>query len=163
ATDLVRESLPLMGFLVVGLLYARADGVILSLLSSRSEVGVYGLALTIAFNTIVVSQIFQRSTLSTATELFSRDVAAFADFLRRCIELMSFVAVPVAVIGTLLAGPLIGFFGDQAFVARGTPTLALLLVAAALRFFSGTLGQGLVAAHYQQVLLWLTLATLVLN
>jgi O-antigen/teichoic acid export membrane protein len=163
AVDLVRESLPLMAFLVVGLLYARADGVILSLLSSRSEVGVYGLAVTVAFNTIIVSQIFLRSTLSTATELFSRDVAAFADFLRRCMELMAFVAVPVAVIGTLLAGPLIGFFGEQAFVERGTPTLALLLVAAALRFFSGTLGQALVAAHYQQVLLRLTLATLALN
>ncbi|GAB1812022.1 oligosaccharide flippase family protein [Mycobacterium sp. MUNTM1] len=163
ATDLVRESLPLMCFLVVGLLYSRADGVILSLLSSRSEVGVYGLALTIAFNTIVVSLIFHKSTLSTATELFSRDVAAFAAFLRRCVELMSFVAVPVAVVGALLSGPLIGFFGDQAFVERGTPTLALLFVAAALRFISGTLGQGLVAAHYQQVLLWLTIATLALN
>lgn len=163
AIDLVRESLPLMCFLVVGLLYSRADGVILSLLSSRSEVGVYGLALTIAFNTIVVSLIFHKSTLSTATELFSRDVGAFAGFMRRCVELMSFVAVPVAVVGALLAGPLIGFFGDQAFVQRGTPTLAWLFVAAALRFVAGTLGQGLVAAHYQQVLLWLTLATLVLN
>ncbi|OBF70953.1 teichoic acid transporter [Mycobacterium sp. 852002-51613_SCH5001154] len=163
AADLLRESLPLMGFLVVGLLYCRADGVILSLLSTHSEVGVYGLAFTIAFNTIVVSLVFLKSTLSTATELFARDVAAFAAFLRRSVELMYFVAVPVAVVGALLAGPLIGLFGDKAFVARGTPTLALLFVAAALRFVSGTLGQGLVASHHQRVLLWLTVATLVLN
>lgn len=161
--DLLRESLPLIGFLVVGLLYCRADGVILSLLSAHSEVGVYGLAFTIAFNTIVVSLIFLKSTLSTATELFSRDVAAFAAFLRRSVELMYFVAVPVAVVGALLAGPLIALFGDRAFVARGTPTLALLFVAAALRFVSGTLGQGLVASHHQRILFWLTIATLVLN
>ena len=163
AADLLRESLPLIGFLVVGLLYCRADGVILSLLSTHSEVGVYGLAFTIAFNTIVVSLVFLKSTLSTATELFARDVAAFAGFLRRSVELMYFVAVPVAVVGALLAGPLIGLFGDQAFVARGTPTLALLFVAAALRFVSGTLGQGLVASHHQRILFWLTIATLVLN
>lgn len=163
AVDLLRESLPLTAFLVVGFLYCRADGVILSLLSTHAEVGVYGLAFTIAFNTIVVSLIFLKSTLSTATELFSRDVAAFASFLRRSVELMYFVAVPVAVVGALLAGPLIALFGDKAFVARGTPTLALLFVAAALRFVGGTLGQGLVAAHYQQVLLWLTVATLALN
>ncbi|OBI37849.1 teichoic acid transporter [Mycobacterium sp. E1386] len=163
AADLLRESLPLMGFLVVGLLYCRADGVILSLLSTHSEVGVYGLAFTIAFNTIVVSLVFLKSTLSTATELFSRDVAAFAAFLRRSVELMYFVAIPVAVVGAPLAGPLIGLFGDKGFVARGTPTLALLFVAAALRFISGTLGQGLVASHHQRVLLWLTVATLVLN
>lgn len=163
AADLLRESLPLTAFLVVGFLYCRADGVILSLLSTHAEVGVYGLAFTIAFNTIVVSLIFLKSTLSTATELFARDVAAFAGFLRRSVELMYFVAVPVAVVGALLAGPLIALFGDKAFVARGTPTLALLFVAAALRFVGGTLGQGLVAAHYQQVLLWLTVATLALN
>ncbi|GBG40076.1 O-unit flippase [Mycobacterium montefiorense] len=163
AADLLRESLPLIGFLVVGLLYCRADGVILSLLSTHSEVGVYGLAFTIAFNTIVVSLIFLKSTLSTGTELFARDVAAFAGFLRRSVELMCFVAIPVAVVGALLAGPLIGLFGDQAFVARGTPTLALLFVAAALRFVSGTLGQGLVASHHQRILFWLTIATLVIN
>ncbi|OMC35307.1 teichoic acid transporter [Mycobacterium colombiense] len=163
AADLLRESLPLIGFLVVGLLYCRADGVILSLLSTHSEVGVYGLAFTIAFNTIVVSLIFHKSTLSTATELFSRDVAAFAAFLRRSVELMCFVAVPVAVVGALLSGPLIAFFGDSEFVARGTPTLALLFVAAALRFVGGTLGQGLVASHHQRILFWLTMATLVLN
>lgn len=163
AAGLLRESLPLIGFLVVGLLYCRADGVILSLLSTHSEVGVYGLAFTIAFNTIVVSLIFLKSTLSTATALFARDVAAFAGFLRRSVELMYFVAVPVALVGALLAGPLITLFGDKAFVARGTPTLALLFVAAALRFVSGTLGQGLVASHHQRILLWLTIATLVLN
>jgi O-antigen/teichoic acid export membrane protein len=163
AADLLRESLPLIGFMVVGLLYCRADGVILSLLSSHSEVGVYGLALTIAFNTIVISLIFLKSTLSTFTELFARDVAAFAGFLRRSVELMFFVAVPIAVVGALLAGPLIEFFGDKAFVERGTPTLALLFFAAALRIVGGTLGQGLVAAHYQQVLFWLTIATLALN
>lgn len=163
SADLLRETLPLIGFLVVGILYTRADGVILSLLSTHSEVGAYGLALTIAFNTIVVSLVFLKSTLSTGTELYARDVAAFADFLRRSVELMYFVAVPVAVIGVLLARELIALFGDQAFVARGTPTLALLFVAAALRFVGGTLGQGLVASHNQKVLLWLTVATLVLN
>ncbi|OBG54563.1 MULTISPECIES: oligosaccharide flippase family protein [unclassified Mycobacterium] len=163
AADLLRETLPLIGFLVVGILYTRADGVILSLLNTHSEVGVYGLALTIAFNTIVVSLVFLKATLSTGTELFARDVAAFAAFLRRSVELMYFAAVPVAVVGALLAGPLIAFFGDKAFVARGTPTLALLFVAAALRFVGGTLGQGLVASHHQKVLLWLTVATLVVN
>ncbi|BBZ71656.1 oligosaccharide flippase family protein [Mycobacterium paraseoulense] len=163
AADLLRETLPLIGFLVVGILYTRADGVILSLLSTHSEMGVYGLALTVAFNTIVVSLVFLKATLSTGTELYARDVAAFARFLRRSVELMYFVAVPVAVVGALLAGPLIAFFGDRAFVARGTPTLALLFIAAALRFVGGTLGQGLVASHHQKVLLWLTVATLAVN
>jgi O-antigen/teichoic acid export membrane protein len=163
AIDLLRESLPLTAFLVAGLLYSNADGVILSLLSTDSEVGIYGLAFTIAWSTIAVSLVFHSSTLSTATSLYASDVGAFASFLRRSVEVMAFVAVPIAVVGSLLAGPLIAVFGDEAFVERGTLTLALLFVAAGLRFISSTLGQGLIASHQQRVLLWLTVITLVFN
>lgn len=163
SVDLLRESLPLTAFLVAGLLYSNVDGVILSLLSTDAEVGVYGLSFTIAWSTIAVSLVFHSSTLSTATGLFARDVGAFAGFLRRSVELMAYVAMPIGVIGALLAGPLIALFGDEAFVERGTPTLALLFIAAGLRFISSTLGQGLIASHQQRVLLWLTVVTLALN
>jgi O-antigen/teichoic acid export membrane protein len=150
SADLLRESLPIMGVMVVGIMYWRADGVILSLVSTHAEIGVYGLAYTVAFNTEALSIFFLKSTLSTATELFSCDVARFERFLRRSVELMYFLAVPVAVIGALLAGPLIRLFGDSAFVGRGTPTLALLFIAVAMRFVTGTLGQGLYACHDQR-------------
>lgn len=161
--DLLRESLPLMGVALVGILYWRADGVILSLLNSHAEVGVYGLAYTIAFNTEALSIFFQKSTLSTATGLYSRDVGAYVAFLRRSVELMSFLAFPVAVVGTLLAGPLIKLFSDAEFVSRGAPTLALLLIAASLRFVTGTLGQGLFACHEQRFFFRLSVGALAAN
>ncbi|OBI89249.1 oligosaccharide flippase family protein [Mycobacterium sp. 1245805.9] len=161
--DLLRESAFPIGVAVVGILYWRTDGVILSKVSTHSEVGVYGLAYTVAFNTLVVSMFFLKATLSTATELFSRDVEAFAKFLRRCVELMYFAGVPLAIIGALLARPLIELFGDREFVGRGGPTLALLFVAVALRFVTGTLGQGLFAAHQQKFLFHLSIATLAVN
>lgn len=164
ALDLLRESLPLMGVAVVGIVYWRADGVILSLVSSHAEVGVYGLAYTIAFNTEALSVFFLKSTLSTATGLFSRDVKAYTAFLRRSVELMCFLAVPVAVVGTLLAEPLIELFGDRDFVlGHGGPTLALLFIAVALRFVTATLGQGLFACHQQQYFFRLFLVTLAIN
>jgi O-antigen/teichoic acid export membrane protein len=161
--DLLRESAFPIGVAVVGVLYWRTDGVILSKVSTHAEVGVYGLAYTVAFNTLVVSMFFLKATLSTATELFSRDVAAFANFLRRCVELMYFAGVPVAIIGALLARPLIELFGDREFVERGAPTLAMLFVAVALRFVTGTLGQGLFACHHQKFLFRLSIATLAFN
>lgn len=163
SSDLLRESLSLMGVMIVGILYWRADGVILSLVSTHAEVGVYGLAYTVAFNTEVLSVFFLKSTLSTATELFSRDLARFAGFLRRSVELMYFLAIPVAVVGAMLAGPLMKLFGDSAFVGRGTPTLALLFVAVALRFVTGTLGQGLFACHDQRFFFRIFLVALGLN
>lgn len=161
--DLLRESIFPIGVAVVGVLYWRTDGVILSKVSTHSEVGVYGLAYTVAFNTLVVSMFFLKATLSTATELFSRNVEAFTAFLRRCVELMYFVGVPVAVVGALLARPLIELFGDREFVERGAPALATLFVAVALRFVTGTLGQGLFACHQQKFLFRLSIATLAFN
>ncbi|OSC41019.1 flippase [Mycobacterium decipiens] len=161
--DLLRESLFPIGVAVISILYWRTDGVILSMLSTHSEVGVYGLAYTVAFNTLVVSMFFLKATLSTATELFSRNVAEFAAFLRRSVELMYFLAVPIAVVGALLARPLIGLFGDQEFLGRGAPTLAMLFIAVALRFITGTLGQGLFACHHQRFFFRLSIATLAFN
>jgi O-antigen/teichoic acid export membrane protein len=158
--DLMREALPVIGVVVLATVYWRCDGVVLSLVSSHSEVGVYALACTIALNTVIVSLFFHKATLSTATKLFSCDVAAFARFMRRSVELMWFLAIPVAVLGGLLAGPLIGLFGDSAFVGRGTPALALLCIAAALRFVGSTLSQGLFACHHQGFLFRLSIAEL---
>ena len=103
-------------------------------MSTHSEVGVYGLAYTVAFNTVVLSTFFLKATLSTATGLFAQDVVAFAAFIRRSVEVMFFLGVPVAIVGSMLAGPVIELLGDRAFVERGAPTLALLFIAVALRF-----------------------------
>ncbi|UXA07484.1 oligosaccharide flippase family protein [Mycobacterium sp. SMC-2] len=161
--DLLRESLFPMGVTVITVLYWRADGVILSLVNTHSEVGVYGLASAIAMNTLILSVFFLKSTLSTATELFARDVAAFAAFVRHSVELMSFLAIPIAVVGMLLAGPIIRLFGDEEFVGRGAPTLALLFVAVGTRFVATTLGEDLFASNRQRFWFWLTVATLALN
>jgi O-antigen/teichoic acid export membrane protein len=162
-TDLLRESLTPMGVIVIAILYWRADGVILSLVSTHAEIGVYGLSYTIAFNIVIVSTFFLKSTLSTATELFTRDPSAFTDFMRRSVEMMCFLGVPVAVVGGMLAGPLIALLGDQQFVEHGAPTLTLLFVAVALRFITGTLSQGLFACHHQRFLFRLSVATLAVN
>jgi O-antigen/teichoic acid export membrane protein len=161
--DLLRESLAPMGVIVIAILYWRADGVILSLLSTHSEVGVYGLAYTIAFNLVVVSTFVLKSTLSTATELYEHDVTAFNRFMRRSVETMYFLAVPVAIVGAILSGPLIRLLGDEQFVERGAPTLACLFIAVALRFVTGTLAQGLFASHQQRFLFYLSIATLGFN
>lgn len=161
--DLLQKSLAQMAIVIIVVLYWRADGVILSLLSTKSEVGVYGLAQTFALNTMVLSAFFLNSTLSTAATLFARDVAAFAGFMRRSVEMMYVVGLPVAVIGAMLAGPLIRLIGDEEFVARGGPTLALLFIAVAIQFVSDTVGQGLFAAHKQRFLLWVSIGALVFN
>ncbi|WP_165610908.1 oligosaccharide flippase family protein, partial [Mycobacteroides saopaulense] len=77
---LVRESLPQTMVLIIGVLYWRIDGVILSLLSTPAEVGRYGLAYQTAFTLSLVGNFFLGATLSTMTGLFAASRERFAAF-----------------------------------------------------------------------------------
>ncbi|WP_049794305.1 flippase [Mycolicibacterium gilvum] len=161
--DLLRESLPQTVILIIGVLYYRIDGVILSLLSSPDEVGVYGLAFTLTTTVGVLAQFFLSSTLSTMTGLYARDRQAFTNFISKSLQIMICIGAPVAIVGWMLAGELIELVGSAAFVHRGAPTLAILSLSIAITFVTGVLGQALFAAHDQRFLMNLNLVALVIN
>ncbi|HEX2213673.1 MAG TPA: oligosaccharide flippase family protein, partial [Mycobacterium sp.] len=163
SVDLLRESLPQTGVLIIAVLYWRADGVILSLRSTAEQVGVYGLAYTLAFTLAVLSSFFQTSTLSTATYLFAKDRSEFARFVTRAVQSMLFLGAPIAVVGAILADPVVELIGSAEFVADGGPTLALLLVGVALTFLTAVISQALFAAHDQVFLLRLNVINLLGN
>jgi O-antigen/teichoic acid export membrane protein len=161
--QLLRESLPLTAITMIAYLYWRADGVILSIRSTPEQVGVYGLALALAFTPAVLATFFQSSTLSAMTHSFARDRDEFAHFVTRSVESMLFVGAPVAVVGAILAGPVIELIGSTDFVQYGGPTLALLAVALSLTFLTGAISQALFAAHDQVFLLRLSVVNLIGN
>jgi O-antigen/teichoic acid export membrane protein len=163
ALDLLRESLPQTGVLVVGALYWRADAVIITLLGTVRDVGAYGLAYTTAFTASVVSTFFLSSTLSTMTTRFSQDRDAFARFVRSGMETMMFVAVPVAVYGVVLALPVVVLLGGDDFAGSATVPLAILMVSVGMTFLNGVSSQALFAAHDQRFLLQLNLVNLAVN
>ena len=131
--------------LVIAVLYWRADGVILSLTSTTDQVGIYGLAYTLAFTLTAVATFFQSSTMSTMVHSFTQDHNAFGAFVGRSMEAMLFIAAPIAVLGTVLSGPIIALVGSSSFVPDGGPTVALLFSAMALTFLTGVLSQALFA------------------
>ncbi|TWS21641.1 flippase [Tsukamurella asaccharolytica] len=161
--DLVRESLPQTGVLIVAALYWRADAFLLSVLSTPAQTGAYGLAYQITSNATVISAVFLASSLSTMTNLFATDRARFARFVQRSAEILIFVGAPVAVVGLVLSPSLIGLLATQEFVAVGGPTLALLFIALAITFITAVLSQALFAAHDQVFLLRLNVLNLIGN
>ncbi len=160
--SLLIESFPITVVLVIAVLYWRIDGVLLSLLSSPTEVGHYGLAYSMAFMVTMVSELLLTSLLSTTTALFSADRERFAAFITRTSQIMYFVAFPLAVVGPILAGPIITLVSSETF-ADGSPVLGLLFVAAAVTFLNGAASQALFAAHDQHFLMRLNACTLVFN
>ncbi|KAA1372965.1 oligosaccharide flippase family protein [Aeromicrobium fastidiosum] len=161
--ELLRESLPQTAVLVIGVLYWRIDGVLLSLLDSPLQVGTYYLASTLAFTLSVIPTFFATSTLSSMTGLWSSDRDRFSHFTSRSVETMLFIGAPIAVVGLVLAGPVMRLIGSDEFVGDGTPTLALLFVAVGVTFLNGTVSQALFAAHEQAFLVRLNVVNLGIN
>jgi len=161
--DLLRESLPQTAVGIISMLYWRADGLILTLLSNARQVAAYGVAYTIAFNFSVVSGFYLASSLSTMTEKYARDRGEFARFIESSVELMLFMGLPVVTYGALLAGPIIRLIGSADFASIGATPLSLLLGAVALTFLTGVLSQALFAAHEQRFLLRLNIVNLAGN
>lgn len=160
---LVRESLPQTMVLIIGVLYWRIDGVILSLLSTPAEVGRYGLAYQTAFTLSLVGNFFLGATLSTMTGLFASSRERFAAFIERSMGLMLAIAVPVAVVGFFVGRDLVALLGTEQFVDKSNLVMPLLLVAVGLTFLTGTVSQALFAAHHQSFLLRLNVFNLAAN
>jgi O-antigen/teichoic acid export membrane protein len=161
--SLVRESLPLTAIAVVAVLYWRADGLLLSVLSEPLEVGAYGLALAIAGNLSVVSQVFAQTALSTLAERRATDPAAFDRTVRRSLQLMLVLLLPVAVLGPPIAGDVIALISSPEFAERGTLVLQLFLVAVAIGFLNPLLSTALFSAGRQRYLMRMALVTLTIN
>jgi O-antigen/teichoic acid export membrane protein len=161
--DLLRESLPQTAVLIIGVLYWRIDGVMLSLLDTPLQVGTYYLATTLAFTLSIVPTFFATSTLSTMTGLWSSDRERFSTFTARSIETMMFVGAPIAVVGLVLSGPVMHMIGSAEFAEDGTPTLAILFAAVGVTFLNGTVSQALFASHQQAFLVRLNVANLAVN
>ncbi|HWE92057.1 MAG TPA: flippase [Pseudonocardiaceae bacterium] len=160
---LLRESLPFTVIILIAIVYWRADGVLLSMLSSPEQVAAYGLALQLAFSLTLLPQVFSRSALFTINESYVTDQARFRQAVDRGYRFLLLVAAPVAVLGVPLAGRIVHAVGSSSFTPAATPVLRLFFVAVAVSFLTGIVSDALVAARQQRFLSRLSMANLVLN
>lgn len=161
--DLLREGVPFTVITVVGVLYWRADGAILSWLSTSDQVGAYGVAYTLAFNLEVISLVFSAATLSTLTRHAATNLARFDEVVRLGYRALLVMALPIAALGLPLATPVLQAFAGESFVGIGSPVLRLFFVAVAIGFLNQQLTSALISLHRQGFLLRLSLVNLVIN
>lgn len=161
--DLVREGLPLAAVSLIAIVYYRADGVVLSLLSSETEVGSYGLAYRLVGQLAVIAVLFNGVAFPTLSASFASGHERFTAFAGRCVEVVLVFAAPVATLGVVFAAELVALFGTDAVVPVAADPVRFLMLATALGFVNSLMGQCLIAAHEQRYLLRVSLASLAFN
>lgn len=163
AWDLFKESIPITLISIIGVLYWRADGVVLSLLADEREVGAYGLALQIAFTLSLVSNVFQRTVLSTVNQTFNHDPERFRRAIDQGFRFLLLCSAPIAVLGWVIASRVSAVIGSEEFRESTGPVLSLFFVAVALTFLTAIMSAALIAAHEQRFLTTLSAINLAVN
>lgn len=159
---LLVASLPLGLALGINELYFRADQLIISLSRPLEEVGWYGLA----FRVIELTATLPGALLVSLFPVIAAQVAAndaqVRDTLQRGFDVLVAVALPLALGGLVLAGPVVAAVAGDAFAGAAGP-LSILLFAGGLAFVNGLFGYALIARDRQRDTLWLNVTALACN
>jgi O-antigen/teichoic acid export membrane protein len=163
ALNLLQEAIPLAGIQLVGVLYYRADGVLLSVLSSTAAVGAYGLGYRLAGQAAIIATVFADSAFSTMTRAWARSTSAFNNIVSRSLDFILLCAAGLVIFGIALGPDLLQVIAPDEFAPSAATVVQLLFVAVAVGFINTLLSQVLIAAHQQRYLVVASTTALVFN
>lgn len=156
------SSLALGAALFVHTIYFRVDTVLLSVLKTQADVGVYGFAYRFYEVLLVLPTIFTASVLPVVARDFAIPGADLKQALQRSLDFVVLAGLPISVGGIVLAPQLTRFLAGSKFADSATP-LRILLAGLVFSFVAALIGTLMIAADRQVTGLFLSLSILVIN
>jgi O-antigen/teichoic acid export membrane protein len=158
ATSLLRWAVPLGGAMVVHSLYWRIDLILLSVLSSKAEVALYGLSYRFV-DALAMVPSFVTVTLLPEFARLTENRQRFDEIMQKAFTVMQVGAVAMLVLFVGFAEEVTRILGGEGF-ADAAPVLRILVAGVALTYLGAILAQALVAVNRQKSLFWMTLVLL---
>lgn len=158
----LKESYPLGIAALIGFAYFKMDTILLSLMKSSAEVGIYNAAYKVIENITF----FPAMIIGLIFPIMSRDIFSdekrFREISNKTLKVFWIFVLPL-VIGTLfLADGIISLIGGGGFFKSGT-VLRILVFALAAIFFSNFSNAVLIAGNKQKKLMLVMLAAAIFN
>jgi O-antigen/teichoic acid export membrane protein len=152
--EIAKKSWPLALTIFFNLLYLKTDTLILSLVRTQEEVGIYGAAYKVVDILTLIPFMFAGVVLPILTaDWLGGNRERFQGVAQKSFDLMIILAVPLVVGTQFLAKPLMVFVAGRDFAAAG-PVLQILAYAVGLVFLSSFLSHVIVAAGAQRKIIW---------
>ncbi|KKP97327.1 MAG: Membrane protein involved in the export of O-antigen and teichoic acid [Candidatus Moranbacteria bacterium GW2011_GWE1_36_7] len=158
----LKESAPLGLSAIVIFVYFKIDTILLSILKTNTEVGIYNAAYKVIENV----SFFPAMITGLMFPMFSRhifsDKKQFTHLANETIKVFIIIIVPI-IIGTLfLSEGIINLIGGSAF-SEAANTLRILIFALAFIFFGGLFNNILIASNNQKKMLWMLVGCAIFN
>lgn len=161
AVHLLMESLPLGAVVISSMLIYRLDTVILSLLRSSYDVGIYNVAYRFQDFILVLPAMFMASVFPMLSEQLASPTA-FRRTWQRALDTLALAGAPIACGMIVTAPQLVALFGGPQFKASVLP-LQILSVAVLLSYLNYAFAYSLIIARLQRTFLLLNLVGVMLN
>lgn len=148
-SETIKKSWPLAITIVLNLLYLKTDTLILSLVKSSSEVGLYGAAYRIIDVLSTLPFMFAGIILPLLTAYwFEQKKELFKSTLQKSFDLMAIISLPIISGALILSKPIVVLVAGADFAASGL--ILKILIFAILAIFLGCMFAHAVVAIDQQ-------------
>lgn len=148
--EIFKKTWPLALTIFFNLLYLKTDILVLSVMKTQSDVGIYGAAYKVIDILTTIPFMFAGVVMPIMTASWvSSNLGYFKRVVQKSFDLMVVLAVPLIVGAQFLAGPIMNLVAGDRFIAAG-PVLKILMVATGLVFLSCLLSHIMVAIGRQK-------------
>jgi O-antigen/teichoic acid export membrane protein len=154
-SQLLRWSLPVGGALILGSIYWQLDIILLSLLSTASEVALYGLAFKVV-SALLTVPFYVLITLAPEYARLTDNRERLDQVVQKAFTAMQVSAAPILVLFIIFAPEITHLAGGSEFYGA-TVVLQILMLGVAVSYLSAIFGQVLISVNRQKWNLFLTL------
>jgi len=152
-------SWPLAITIAFNLIYLRADTLILSLIKSPADVGLYGAAYKIIDVLSSLPFMFAGVILPLLVLAWQKkDLIKFKNILQKSFDVLALLAIPIVVGTQFLANDIMTLIAGPEFIAAGM-ILKILIIAVAAIFLGNMMSHAIVAIGAQKKVIWIYVFT----
>lgn len=155
---ILKVTWPIAISVVLNVIYFKVDTIFLSVMKPERDVGLYGEAYKILEVLIAFPAMFAGLIMPLMSGSAFKDWEKFGRVIRKGFDFMAMAALPIIVIGVILARPIVIFIGGEEFAAAA-PILQILVIATASIFIGNMFANAVVALNKQRQMVWAYLAT----
>ncbi len=149
-SDIIKKSWPLALTIIFNVIYLKADTLILSLIKSQSDVGIYGATYKVIDVLITFPFMFAGIILPIMTARWAaNNKDGFKNVLQKSFDVMVIIALPLVIGTQFVAKNIMVLVAGRDFAMSG-PILQILILAAGLIFFGCMFAHAIIAIDKQK-------------
>lgn len=150
----LKESYPMGISAIITFAYFKMDTILLSLIKSNSEVGIYNAAYKVIENITFFPAMIIGLILPIMSQNIFQNKERFKDVSNKTFKVFAVLALPLVIAVIFLSGGIINLIGGAGF-AESAGVLQILVFALALIFFGHFFNAIMIAANLQKKLMYI--------